>query len=141
MSLVGVNASCLLEVEDQSSLPSTSSSQVVRQRDTLRQLLESSGSNLDAARTAYAQSLAGDAPSPSQQQQHGAPSPAPGGTPSANGAAAAGAAPGPDYRGLHADLEQQFKEYKEEAAKTHDMLGKDVSGWGLQLPRRRQSRP
>ncbi len=110
----------------------TPSSQVVRQRDTLRQLLQSSGNDLDAARQAYATSLGGAA---SPGGVAGAGTPAPGsGTPGQGAGGDAGAGTpsqaSPDYRGMHADLESQFKEYKEEAAKTQEMLGKDVSGAG-----------
>lgn len=99
--------------------------QVVRQRDTLRQLLQSAGSDLDQARRAYAASLSEQPATPG------------GGTP--GGAAAAEGTPaggtqegqsGPDYRALHADLEQALKEAREEAGRTHDMLAKDVSLWG-----------
>ena len=102
---------------------------MVRQRDTLRQLLQSSGNNLDFARQAYAQSAvatgqqspgAGAAASPAQQQTDGTAAAGAAGTPQAAG--------GPDYRGMYADLEAQLKEYKEEAAKTAEMLSKDVSG-------------
>jgi hypothetical protein len=102
------------------------SPQVVRQRDTLRQLLQSSGTDLDHARKAYLQ-----APGPAGGTPGGAtPSPAGLATPGQgvqDGAPGSGAASGPDYRGMYADLEQQYKEYKQEVARTHDMLGKDVS--------------
>ena len=106
--------------------------QVVRQRDTLRQLLQSSGNNLDFARQAYAQSAVavgqqspggGTAASPLQQQQQQQTD----GTAAAGAAGTPQAAGGPDYRSMYADLEAQLKEYKEEAAKTAEMLSKDVS--------------
>ena len=108
--------------------------QVVRQRDTLRQLLQSSGNNLDFARQAYAQSAVatgqqspgGGAATSSLQQQQTTDGTAAGGAAGAPQAAVGG----PDYRGMYADLEAQLKEYKEEAAKTAEMLSKDVSSWG-----------
>lgn len=110
--------------------PPPSPPQVVRQRDTLRQLLQSSGNDLDAARQAYAASLGGAA-SPSAAAGAGTPGPGAGTPGQAADSGTRGGTPsqagGPDYRALHADLESQFKDYKEEAAKTQDMLSKDVS--------------
>lgn len=107
--------------------PPARPAQVVRQRDTLRQLLQSSGNDLDAARQAYAASLGGAA---SPGGPAGASTPAPGSaTPGAGAAAGTPSQAGPDYRAMHADLDSQFKEYKEEAAKTQEMLSKDVR-WG-----------
>lgn len=106
--------------------------QVVRQRDTLRQLLQSAGNDLDAARKVYATSLGAASPG---QPGAGAASP----QPAAGGAAAVGGeggasgsgAGGPDFRAMHADMEQQLREYKAEATKTQEMLSTDVRGrWG-----------
>ena len=102
-----------------SALPSE---QVVRQRDTLRQLLQSSGNNLETARQAYVHSVG--------QASPGAASPAPTGTPQPAGAQQqqhVAAPAGPDYRALYADAEQQFKEYKEEVNKTQQMLSQDLA--------------
>jgi hypothetical protein len=91
---------------------------VVRQRDTLRQLLQSAGSDLDQARRAYAASLAEQPPTPGGGT--------PGGAAAAEGAPGQEGAGGPDYRALHADLEQALREHREEAARSHEMLAKDV---------------
>lgn len=86
--------------------------QVVRQRDTLRQLLSTGGGDLASARAEYARSLG---------QEPGAPPRSP--EPTDGGAAArAGVA----AQRLHADLEEQFKQYKEEVNKNHDMLRQEV---------------
>ena len=93
---------------------------MVRQRDTLRQLLQSSGNNLDSARTAYSQSLGPQA----------------GGTPGGAAPAAGAATPetpggGSDQRAAQiADLEQQLKDQKEDAGRTHEMLAQDVRAAG-----------
>lgn len=100
---------------------------MVRQRDTLRQLLQSSGNNLDAARQAYATSVGAASPAGAA----GMASPA-GGAVGTPGGATPGTAGqqqgGPDYRAMLADAEAQLKEYKEEASKTQELLSKDVSG-------------
>ena len=123
---------CLLRASHRCPLPCTPlPPQVVRQRDTLRQLLQSAGNNLDAARQAYAQSLG--AASPGQPGAGAAsPQPAAGGAAAAAGGegGAAGTPGGPDFRALHADMEQQLREYKAEAAKTHEMLSADVRAEG-----------
>lgn len=109
--------------------PAPISAQVVRQRDTLRQLLQSTGNDLDAARKTYASSLGAASPG---QLGAGAASPQPAAAGAAaggeGGAGGSGAAGGPDFRALHADMEQQLRDYKTEAAKTHEMLSTDVSG-------------
>ena len=105
---------------------------MVRQRDTLRQLLQSTGNDLDAARKTYAQSLGAASPG---QPGAGAVSPQPAAAGAAaaggDGGAGGGGAGGPDFRALHADMEQQMRDYKTEAAKTQEMLSTDVSGVGL----------
>lgn len=102
---------------------------MVRQRDTLRQLLQSTGNDLDAARKTYASSLGAASPG---QPGAGAASPQPAAAGAAaggeGGAGGSGAAGGPDFRALHADMEQQLRDYKTEAAKTQEMLSTDVSG-------------
>lgn len=91
--------------------------QVIRQRDTLRQLLQSGGQDLAAARAEYARSMG-------QEDGAAAPaSPQPGGgaTPSKGQDKANG-----DLAQLQADLEEQFKQYKEETAKNQEMLSQEV---------------
>jgi hypothetical protein len=91
--------------------------QVVQQRDTLRHLLH--GGDLGAARAAYSQSIGGEGQQQGQQaqqeqaQQHGQQA-----QQQQQGQA--------DHRAMHADLEQQFKEYKAEATKNQQMLAEDV---------------
>ena len=91
--------------------------QVVRQRDTLRQLLQGGDGDLNVARSAYARSLGGGAPSPAQG---GA-----GAETSANGAASR--ADAAKYREMYSDLDGQFKQFREEASKNQTMLNQDVS--------------
>lgn len=90
--------------------------QVVRQRDTLRQLLQGDNGDLNAARTAYARSIGGAA----------SPGPAAMGAETSTAGAANGAEAA-KYRELYTDLDVQFKQFREEASKNQAMLNQDVS--------------
>lgn len=117
--------------------PHTPPLQVVRQRDTLRQLLQSSGNDLDAARRIYASTLGSGPASPGPAGGVGTPGGTPGGaaSPAPTDGGAAGAqqlagAGGPDYASLHSEMEAQLREFKAESSKTQEMLSSDVRPWG-----------
>lgn len=92
-------------------------SQVVRQRDTLRQLLQGNDGDLAAARSLYARSL---------ETGCNTVSGAPGTVANVSNGGAVLRADGTNYKDLFADLDNQFKQYKQEVAKNHEMLSKDV---------------
>jgi hypothetical protein len=90
-------------------------SQVVRQRDTLRQLLQGTDGDLSDARALYARSVGASDGRQEQQQA------------TTTGPADAGNGSGPSYRDLYAELEVQFKDFRQEATKNQSMLSQDVS--------------
>ena len=96
--------------------------QVVRQRDTLRQLLQGGGGDgdLNAARNAYAGSLGGGTTATTTATTTG------------NGGVAATTAAmemerdGSNYRVMYTDLNSQFKQFREDSTKNQAMLIQDV---------------
>ena len=99
--------------------------QVVRQRDTLKELLHGVGGDLSAARVAYAQSV-GIQPMPASEQWGASPPPGSGqrtGEAPSNDIAAGGIT----YREMYSDLESQFKEYRRDSSKTQEMLSQDLT--------------